>query len=90
DSRHLWLPLNARGVFGGQVVAQSLVAATKTVPVEFSVHSLHSYFLLPGNHTLPIIYHVQRVRDGRPFITRTVKASQAGRCIFTCTCSFKK
>ncbi|KAI9591559.1 thioesterase-like superfamily-domain-containing protein [Syncephalis fuscata] len=89
DSRRLWLPPNARGVFGGQVVAQSLVAATKTVPAEFNVHSLHSYFLLPGNHTLPIIYHVQRVRDGKSFATRTVKASQNGRCIFTCTVSFQ-
>ncbi|KAI8057966.1 HotDog domain-containing protein [Syncephalis plumigaleata] len=93
DTRHLWLPPDARGVFaiiiGGQVVAQSLVAATKTVPPEFSVHSLHSYFLLPGIHTLPIIYHVQRVRDGKSFITRTVKASQNGRYIFTCTCSFQ-
>ncbi|RKP07938.1 thioesterase-like superfamily-domain-containing protein [Thamnocephalis sphaerospora] len=88
-TEHLWLPPRARGVFGGQVVGQALAAATKTVSASFVVHSLHTYFLLAGDQAVPIIYHVQRVRDGKSFATRTVKASQKGRCIFTCTCSFQ-
>lgn len=63
-SKNLWRPNGARGVFGGQVVGQSLMAATRTVPSAFTVHSLHSYFLLPGDPDRPILYRVNRVRDG--------------------------
>ncbi|KAG9288927.1 hypothetical protein G9A89_019549 [Geosiphon pyriformis] len=87
-SRHLWIPIGARGVFGGQVVGQALVAAIATVPREKSVHSLHSYFILPGDNKIPIQYEVQRIRDGKSYCTRTVLAKQKGRCIFTLTCSF--
>ena len=52
-------------VYGGQVAAQALIAATRSVGPEFHVHSLHSYFLLPGDYNVPIIYDVERIRDGK-------------------------
>ena len=75
-------------VFGGQVAAQSLVAATRTAPSETVVHSLHSYFLRPGDHEMPIVYDVDRLRDGRSFATRRVIARQHGRPIYALTASF--
>ncbi|KAK9762515.1 acyl-CoA thioesterase [Basidiobolus ranarum] len=89
-SKNLWIPVGARGVFGGQVVAQALAAAMKTVSKEYHVHSLHSYFLLAATNAIPILYEVERVRDGKSYVTRTVFAKQKGRCIFTCTCSFQR
>ena len=74
-------------VFGGQVAAQSLVAAGRTVDAG-RVHSLHSYFLRPGDPTAPILYEVDRIRDGRSFTTRRVVAIQHGRAIFNLQCSF--
>ncbi len=76
-------------VFGGQVAAQSLVAAARTAPTETSVHSLHSYFLRPGDHEMPIVYDVDRLRDGRSFATRRVIARQHGRPIYALTASFQ-
>lgn len=76
-------------VFGGQVAAHALVAATRTVASEFTVHSLHSYFLRPGDTAVPIVYDVESVRDGRSFATRRVIARQHGRPIFALTCSFQ-
>jgi acyl-CoA thioesterase-2 len=76
-------------VFGGQVAGQALVAAARTVSDEFGVHSLHAYFLRPGDPTVPIIYEVDRTRDGRSFSTRRVKAVQHGRSIFTLSASFQ-
>ncbi|WP_153505121.1 acyl-CoA thioesterase [Cumulibacter manganitolerans] len=74
--------------FGGQVAGQALVAAGRTVGPEWEVHSLHSYFLRPGDPEIPIIYIVQRVRDGRRFSTRHVEAIQHGKAIFTLSASF--
>ncbi len=74
-------------VFGGQVAAQSLVAAGRTVQ-SGRVHSLHSYFLRPGDPRAPILYEVDRIRDGRSFTTRRVVAIQHGRAIFNLQCSF--
>lgn len=74
-------------VFGGQVAAQALVAAGRTVE-RGSVHSLHSYFLRPGDPTVPILYEVDRIRDGRSFTTRRVVAIQRGRAIFNLASSF--
>ncbi len=74
-------------VFGGQVAAQSLVAAGRTVD-SGRVHSLHSYFLRPGDPTVPILYEVDRIRDGRSFTTRRVVAIQHGQAIFNLQCSF--
>ena len=68
-------------VFGGQVAGQALVAAGRTVDPDRHVHSLHAYFLRPGDTTVPIVYHVDRIRDGRSFTTRRVVASQRGRVI---------
>jgi len=76
-------------VFGGQVLAQSLVAALRTVPDPFTCHSLHSYFLRPGDTKVPIIYDVEEIRDGRSFCTRRVAARQHGRPIFYLTANFQ-
>ncbi len=75
-------------VFGGQVAAQALVAAGRTVPAGRNVHSLHAYFIRPGDPSVPIVYHVDRMRDGRSFTTRRVNAIQHGKAIFTMSASF--
>ena len=80
--------LGTPAVFGGQVLAQSLVAASLTVPADRAVHSMHAYFLLPGQHA-PIDYTVHRARDGRSFTTRHVIAKQQGREIFEMAASFQ-
>jgi hypothetical protein len=71
-------------VFGGQVVGLALRAATQSVDPSklLHVHSLHSYFVLPGNNEVPITFRVQRVRTGRSFVTRSVRALQEGKVIF--------
>ncbi len=74
-------------VFGGQVIGQALVAACRTVE-ERKPHSLHAYFILPGDPAVPIIYEVERLRDGRSFTTRRVNAIQHGQPIFTMAVSF--
>ena len=76
-------------VFGGQVAGQALVAATRTVEPGRDVHSLHAYFLRPGDPTVPILYEVDRIRDGRSFTTRRVVAIQHGRAIFNLQASFQ-
>lgn len=82
---------NGRGrSFGGQVAAQALMAATGSTEEPFFVHSLHSYFLLPGDPTMPIVYDVERIRDGRSFLTRRVVARQHGRPIYFLTANFHK
>jgi acyl-CoA thioesterase-2 len=78
-------------VFGGQVAGQALVAASRTVERDdVAVHSLHAYFLRPGDPTVPILYEVDRIRDGRSFITRRVVAIQHGKAIFNLSSSFHK
>ncbi len=74
-------------VFGGQVAAQALMAAGRTVDAG-APHSLHSYFLRPGDPSVPILYEVDRIRDGRSFTTRRVVAIQHGRAIFNLSASF--
>jgi len=74
-------------VFGGQVIGQALVAACRTVREQLP-HSLHAYFILPGDPKVPIIYEVEHLRDGRSFTTRRVKAIQHGRPIFAMSVSF--
>ncbi|MGI8679740.1 MAG: acyl-CoA thioesterase [Jatrophihabitans sp.] len=76
-------------VFGGQVAGQALVAAGRTVDEDRLVHSLHSYFIRPGDPTIPILYEVDRVRDGRSFTTRRVLAVQNGKAIFSLSASFQ-
>ena len=77
-------------VFGGQVAAQALVAGARTVEPPLGVHSLHSYFLRPGDTAVPIVYDVERIRDGRSFSTRRIMARQHGRPIYLMTASFQK
>lgn len=76
-------------VFGGQVAAQALTAATRTVPEQYVVHSLHSYFLRPGDTAVPIVYDVDTLREGRSFATRRVLARQHGRPIFALTVDYQ-
>jgi acyl-CoA thioesterase-2 len=76
-------------VFGGQVLGQALSAAAQTVPKERHVHSLHAYFLLRGDASKPIVYDVDRIRDGNSFTTRRVVAIQNGRPIFNLAASFQ-
>lgn len=77
-------------VYGGQVAAQALIAGSRTVDEGFQVHSLHSYFLLPGDYNVPIIYDVERIRDGRSFATRRVLARQHGRPIYYQSLNFHR
>src|ERR1051325_4174257 len=75
-------------VYGGQVIGQALVAACRTVDGR-PPHSLHGYFMLPGDPLVPIIYDVDRIRDGKSFTTRRVVAIQHGRAIFNLSASFQ-
>jgi len=81
--------LGFRALYGGQVLGQSVMAAYHTVPEGRVIHSFHSYFLLPGDATKPVVYDIENVRDGRSFSTRRVKAIQNGRNIFYMTASFQ-
>jgi acyl-CoA thioesterase-2 len=76
-------------VFGGQVLGQALSAAVQTVPPDRHVHSLHAYFLRPGNAQKPLVYDVDRIRDGQSFTTRRVVAVQNGKPIFNMSASFQ-
>jgi acyl-CoA thioesterase-2 len=76
-------------VYGGQVIAQALIAAQRTVEPTRFVHSLHCYFILPGDPTIPIVYEVERLRDGGSFTTRRVTAIQRGEAIFSLETSFQ-
>jgi acyl-CoA thioesterase-2 len=82
-----WMPHGR--VYGGQVLAQSLVAATRTVDDARVAHSLHGYFLRAGDISLPITFSVDRLRDGRSFSTRRVQAYQNGEPIFSMIASFQ-
>ncbi|TCP47928.1 acyl-CoA thioesterase-2 [Tamaricihabitans halophyticus] len=82
-------PESSVRVFGGQVAGQALVAAGRTVPAERQVHSLHAYFIRGGDPSVPIVYQVDRVRDGRSFTTRRVTAVQHGKVIFALSASFQ-
>ena len=77
-------------LFGGQVLAQALVAARRTVEEERPAHSLHGYFILPGDLEIPVVYFVDRLRDGRSYTTRRVTAIQHGRAIFNMAASFHR
>jgi len=76
-------------VYGGQVLGQALSAAVQTVPPERAVHSLHAYFLRRGDVAKPIVYEVDRIRDGKSFTTRRVVAIQSGQPIFNMSASFQ-
>jgi acyl-CoA thioesterase-2 len=82
-------PHSPTRVFGGQVAGQALVAAGRTVPADRFVHSLHAYFIRPGDPRVPIVYQAERVRDGHSFTTRRVLAIQHGEAIFSLSASFQ-
>ncbi|KAM7423150.1 hypothetical protein PAMA_010938 [Pampus argenteus] len=84
---HHWVPRTQR-LFGGQIVGQALVAAAKSVNDDLYVHSLHCYFVRAGDPKVPVLYHVDRTRDGRSFTVRSVKAIQHGKPILICQASF--
>ncbi|KAG9236102.1 acyl-CoA thioesteras-like protein II [Amylocarpus encephaloides] len=88
NTRPLWHPPGARGIYGGAVIAQCLAAAQRTVPANFTIHSMHCYFVLAGDATIPVMYYVEHVREGKSYATRTVQARQGGKAIFTTTMSF--
>jgi acyl-CoA thioesterase 8 len=88
NANSLWNPPWGRGIFGGAAIAQSLVAAQATVPASFSVHSMHCYFIFAANSIDPIVYSVERLRNGNSYITRMVQATQKGKRIFITTLSF--
>lgn len=77
-------------IYGGQVLAQSLVAAQRTVEEDRPVHSMHGYFILAGDLSIPVVYFVDRLRDGRSFTTRRVTAIQHGHAIFNMSASFHR
>lgn len=81
--------LGFRALFGGQVLGQALAAARQTVEPGRVAHSFHSYFLLPGDANLPVVFDVENVRDGRSFSTRRIKAIQNDKSIFYMTASFQ-
>ncbi|XP_041080550.1 acyl-coenzyme A thioesterase 8-like isoform X1 [Polyodon spathula] len=84
---HHWVPRTQR-LFGGQIVGQALVAAAKSVSEDISAHSLHCYFVRAGDPKVPVLYQVDRTRDGRSFSVRSVKAIQHGQPILICQASF--
>lgn len=81
---------NTEHVFGGQVLAQALASAYRTIEAPHQLHSMHAYFLRAGDWQVPILYEVDRIRDGRSFSTRRVAAIQHGRAIFSLSCSWQK
>jgi acyl-CoA thioesterase-2 len=83
-------PVAETRVFGGEVAGQALIAAARTVVPDRTVHSLHAYFLRPGDPNVPIVYEVDRIRDGKSFTTRRVVAIQHGEAIFTMAVSFHR
>ncbi|TTB41839.1 Serine/arginine-rich splicing factor 4 [Bagarius yarrelli] len=87
--KHHWVP-RSRRLFGGQIVGQALVAAAKSVSDELYAHSLHCYFVRAGDPNVPVLYQVERIRDGRSFCVRSVKAVQRGQPILVCQASFHK
>ncbi|XP_006825146.1 acyl-coenzyme A thioesterase 8-like [Saccoglossus kowalevskii] len=90
SSNH-WKPLlNTHRIFGGQVVGQALVAAGKTIDEQLHAHSLHAYFVRSGQNKKPVVYQVERTRDGNSFATRTIKAIQNGESILSMQVSFTK
>ncbi|XP_049588551.1 acyl-coenzyme A thioesterase 8 [Syngnathus scovelli] len=86
---HHWVPRTQR-LFGGQIIGQALVAAAKSVSDHLNAHSLHCYFVRAGDPKVPVLYQVDRTRDGRSFTVRSVKAIQHGQPILICQASFQK
>ncbi|KAF8417140.1 thioesterase-like superfamily-domain-containing protein [Tirmania nivea] len=90
NTNALWQTPGARGIYGGEIIGQSIVAAASTIPENFWLHSIHAYFVLAGDARVPITYEVVNIRTGRSFATRQVKALQRGEVIFVIMASFQK
>lgn len=78
-----------RRLFGGQIIAQALIAACRTVPDDRVPHSLHAYFLRPGDPSVPALFQVERIREGKSFTTRRIVVVQSGKAIFNMDASFQ-
>ncbi|KAF9990742.1 Acyl-CoA thioesterase 8, partial [Entomortierella chlamydospora] len=89
QSKKLWIPVSGKKAFGGNIIGLALRAATMTVSNEFQAHSLHSYFLSTAGPDAPVMFHVDRIRDGNSICTRSVTARQQGKDIYICTVSFQ-
>ena len=89
-STTLWKPHGARGVFGGHFIALALVAAGNTVPEGMGLHSQHCYFILPAKSEVDIEFQVERLRDGKSYGTRLVRAVQGGRAVFVLAASYAR
>lgn len=87
-STTLWKPRGARGVFGGHVIALALISSNKTVSSGMGLHSQHCYFILPANPDITIDFKVERLRDGRSYATRLVRAEQGGKAVFILAASY--
>jgi acyl-CoA thioesterase 8 len=87
-SQSLWVPCGARGVFGGQVIAQALSSSSHTIPPHQGLHSTHCYFLLPASGSQAITYAVDRLRDGKSYATRLVKGMQGQKVVFVLMASY--
>ena len=87
-STSLWRPYGARGVFGGHVIALALISAGETKPSNLSLHSMHCYFLLPAQPDIPLEFKVERLRDGRSYSNRLVRAQQEGKDVFVLLASY--
>ncbi|CAK7199390.1 acyl-CoA thioesterase [Sporothrix eucalyptigena] len=90
STESLWYPIWARGIYGGALIAQSLTAAQETLPPTFFVHSMHCHFVRAAQVDLPLVYHVDRIRDGASVSLRTVRTHQNGQLVFSTTISFAK
>lgn len=89
-SKSLWKPVFARGVFGGQMIGQALVACKSTVSRDYPIHSLHCYFVDRGDPNIPISYRVRRLRDGKSFTVRSTEGFQNGKVVFSMSASFHR
>ncbi|CAG5130628.1 unnamed protein product [Candidula unifasciata] len=89
-SQPLWKHKAARGIYGGHVIGQALAAASQGVPDSQHTHSLHSYFLNKVQDNISLLYHVEKIRDGKTYCARSVKAVQSGAVVFTMQVSFKQ
>ncbi|KAM3414450.1 hypothetical protein BST61_g9615 [Cercospora zeina] len=85
-----WTPIWARGIFGGTLMGQALVAAMQTVPQDFNVHSMHCFFDHAADDKDDLVYHVERTSDGRSFAARMVRASQRAKVVFNCRVNFAR
>ncbi|ORX38404.1 thioesterase-like superfamily-domain-containing protein [Kockovaella imperatae] len=88
QSQSIWCPKGARGAYGGQVIGQGLHSAIQTISDNKGLHSMHIHFLLPANPSIPIIYNVDRIRDGKSYATRSIRAMQGDKVVAVIMASY--